>query len=302
MLKLKGIIPPMLTPLDQEKRVDEDSTRRLVNFMLRSGVDGLFILGTMGEGLALAAKERYRLTEIVRDEVRGRCPVLVGVSDTALEQTLDNVRASERLGADALVVLPPFFKLLSADDILEFYSKVAAAASLPLVIYSHPALTGNKIPLPVMKRLMAEPKFVGVKDSSGDFAYFSSLLALRDERKDFAVLEGDETALAPALLSGADGIVPGIGSLAARFFKRLSAASEAGDKRQALALQLELNRLRDGIYGPDVSDWLSGHKEALVYLGILAHPDTVYYQPLSAEKKARVHETVERWKNYLLGD
>ncbi|NLC47644.1 MAG: dihydrodipicolinate synthase family protein, partial [Firmicutes bacterium] len=294
MFKLKGIIPPMVTPLDRDKKVDEASTRRLVNFMLEAGVDGFFILGTMGEGLALSAAEKYRLVEIVLSEVRGKCPVIAGASDQAWEETVANVKQLERLGVDAVVVMqPPFFKLLSGEDIEKYFLAIAEATELPVVIYNHPSLTSNKIPLHNMQRLIANPRFAGVKDSSGDFDYLTSLLALRDgTRKEFSVLQGNEVALAPALLVGADGIVPGIGSLATRFVKQIYTAAEAGEKEQALNLQQKLNSLFDGIYGADVSDWLRGHKEALAYLGIIDCPETVYYQPLSAERKARVHAAV----------
>ena len=149
---------------------------------------------------------------------------------------------------------------------------------------------------------MASPQFAGV-NSSGDFDYLISLLALRNEtRREFSVLQGNEAALAPALLAGADGLVPGIGSLATRFVKKIYAAVRAGEKEEALDLQQKMNSFFDGIYGPDVSDWLRGHKEALAYLGIIDCPETVYYQPLSAERKARVHAAVERWKGFLVGE
>ena len=304
MFKLKGIIPPMVTPLDREKKVDEASTKRLVTFMLEAGVDGLFLLGTMGEGLALAAREKYRLVEIVLSEVRGRCPVIASASDPAWEETLANVKELERLGVDAVVVLQPaFFKLLSGEDVEKYFFAVAEATELPVVIYNNPSLTGNEIPLENMQRLMASPQFAGVKDSSGDFDYLTSLLALRNEtRREFSVLQGNEVALAPALLAGADGLVPGIGSLATRFVKKIYAAVRAGEKEEALDLQQKMNSFFDGIYGPDVSDWLRGHKEALAYLGIIDCPETVYYQPLSAERKARVHAAVERWKGFLVGE
>lgn len=304
MLKLEGIIPPMITPLNGKRKVDENSTRRLVDFMLTSGVDGLFLLGTMGEGLALEISEQYRLVELVLAEVGGRCPVLAGISDSSLEQTLANARKMERLGVDAVVVLQPsFFRLLSQSELEQFFLTVSNATTLPVVIYNNPGLTGNKISLTTMEKLMANPQFIGVKDSSGDFDYLTGCLALREKiRKDFAVMQGNEMAIASALIVGADGVVPGIGSLAGKFVKMIYTAAKAGKKEQALALQLELNELFAGIYGPDLSDWLRGQKEALAYLGIVHNPATVYYQPLAKEKRARVHVAVERWKEYLLGE
>lgn len=304
MLKLQGIIPPMITPLDNQRKVDEESARGLVNFMLESGVDGLFLLGTMGEGIALETSQQYRLVDIVLSEVAGNCPVLAGCSDSALKQTIKNARQLEQLGVDAVVVMQPaFFRMLSGSELEQYFLSVSQATALPVVIYNNPGLTGNKIPLATMEKLIANPKFIGVKDSSSDFDYLTSLLALRDKtRKDFAIMQGDELAIAPALLVGADGVVPGIGSLAGRFVKKIYQAAQAKDRERALTLQLELNELFAGVYGPDVSDWLRGQKEALAYLGIIHNPATVYYQPLSEEKIDRVHVAVERWKEYLLGE
>lgn len=293
----------MITPLDRQRRVDENSTRRLVNFMLASGVDGLFLLGTMGEGLALDTKEQYRLVETVLSEVRGSCPVVAGCSAPALAQTLVNAKQLEKLGVNALVVLqPPFFRFLSGTELEQFFLKVCEATTLPLIIYNNPVLTGNKIPLALMEKLMANPQFVGVKDSSSDFAYFTSLLALTNKsEKNFAVLQGDEMAIAPALFAGAEGVVPGIGSLASNFVKQIVAAAKESAKERALELQLKINELFAGIYGPDLSDWLRGQKEALVFLGIIDDANTIYYEPLSQEKRKRVQNTVEKWKEYLVG-
>lgn len=292
----------MITPLDSNEQVDEISTRRLVNFMLESGVDGFFLLGTMGEGVALSYPEKIRLVEIVLEEVKGRKPVLVGTGDSSLKRTLNASTKMQELGVDALVVTQPSFPpALPERELERYFFTVARELDAPVVIYNNPNSTGNRIPLATLERLAAEPGIVGTKDSTGDFGYLVETLAIRLRcGKDFRVLEGDEWAIAPAVLCGADGAVPGIGSLAGKLVRRIYEEARLGNREEAMELQFKLIELFRGIYGPDRKDWLAGHKEALAYLGIISNPASAVYMPLSDERRERVRKCVEEFREYLV--
>ncbi|NPV54876.1 MAG: dihydrodipicolinate synthase family protein [Firmicutes bacterium] len=302
MLKLGGVIPPMVTPLDRNGKVDEASTRRLVDFILNAGADGLFLLGTMGEGMALQNSEKTRLVEIVLDEVRGRCPVLAGAGDISFPRALENSFKLQELGVDAVVPMQPsFFRGLSGAEIEGYFVGIAERLDIPVVIYNNPGLAGNTIPLETLARLCSHPKIIGTKDSTGDFAYFvESLLIKARCNKPFSVLQGNEWSIAPSVLCGADGVVPGIGSLAGKLVKRIYEEARLGHPNEAMELQFTLMELFHGIYGSDRSDWLRGHKEALAYLGIISSPTTLPFRPMSEEGKARVRSCVDRLKDYLL--
>lgn len=300
MLALKGIIPPMVTPMDEEGRVDEASTRSLVQHMLKSGVDGFFLLGTMGEGASLCPEDKERLIRTVVSEVGGRVPVLAGATEATTARTVANAQRFEKLGVDAVVVMQPFFyKGLNQQEVEGHFLAVVESITKPVVIYNNPGLTGNAISLSTLGRLAAHPHIIGTKDSTANFSYFMEVLRIRARVKEFAVFQGDEWAVAASLLCGADGAVIGMGSLAGKLFKRLYTAAKLGNVAEAVQLQMTLIDMFDGIYDADRHQWLTGHKEALHYLGIIRCPKASVYQMLTWEERHRVRRCVDQYREYL---
>jgi dihydrodipicolinate synthase/N-acetylneuraminate lyase len=206
---IRGIVPPMATPLTGPDELDIPGLGRLIEHILQGGVDGLFILGTTGEGPALSHKLRRELIQRTCRQVAGRVPVLVGVSDSAYPELLQMTEYAADSGANAVVVAPPFYFPLSQPDLLRLIESLAARSPLPIYLYNQPELTKISFSPESVQRASVMPNVAGLKDSSGDMQYLKQVLERVRNLPGFSVLVGPEHLLHAALVSGAHGGVPG---------------------------------------------------------------------------------------------
>ena len=206
---VQGIITPMATPLAGPDELDVPGLRRLIEHILQGGVNGLFILGTTGEGPALSYRIRRELIQRTCQQVAGRVPVLVGVTDPAYAEMLQMTEYAAASGANAVVVAPPFYFPLSQSDLLRLIEGLASHSALPLYLYNQPELTKVSFAPETVERASAIPGVAGIKDSSGSMDYIKTVLGRMRGHPAFAVLVGPEHLLHEALKSGANGGVPG---------------------------------------------------------------------------------------------
>jgi len=204
----KGVIVPMVTPLNADESMDTGAVERLVNFLIGGGVHGIFTLGTTGEISRLDPGECLRTIKAVVSAVNGRLPVYAGISAHAgTKQTLRNLKQAERAGADFVVVtLPYYFPIEDVGEQIEFFLKIADAATCGILLYNIPWTVVASIQMETIECLAQHPNIIGIKDSSGDRDYLKQLLSLRDPES-FRVLCGHEDLFEPALLRETDGIV-----------------------------------------------------------------------------------------------
>jgi 4-hydroxy-tetrahydrodipicolinate synthase len=204
-----GIIPPMLTPLTPDERVDCAAVERLVNFLIGHGVHGLFILGSIGEGAFLRPAERRTLAEATIAAARGRVPVIAGVLEPGTEQVIEGMRLLALPGIAAYVVTTPYYYGgFPPASLGEHFRRVASAADRPILAYNIPQNTHVAMKADLMGELADVPNIVGVKDSAGDW-FEDQVLLLRPRRTGFAIFQGNQAYAGVSLLAGADGLVPG---------------------------------------------------------------------------------------------
>lgn len=229
----RGVIPALTTPLHKDETIDEEGLSKLVEYHISAGVGGIFVLGSMGEFTALEDKEKWRLVKLTVEKVGERVPVLAGASDTGTKRVIKNVLMVKELGADAAVVLPPYFYFLpDQKEIFKFYADVAEKTKFPIVIYHNPVMTKVRIEFETIFKLSKIENIIGIKDSSGDYPLVEKLI--KEIKGDsFFVFQGDERHLASAIVAGADGLVTGVGSLAPRIFVELYQAASRGDIKEA---------------------------------------------------------------------
>ncbi len=206
--KFKGVVPAMLTPLTKEKKIDLKATRKLVDFLLEKGVNGLFILGTFGEGLLFSVEERRRFVEEAMNHVNKRVPVIIYASCMEVEKTKELIKIAQDSRADAAVLVPPFYYHLSNKAIEEYFRKIFREFSnLSFFIYNIPQCTINEVNLSTLQNLAETcPNFVGLKNSKASLLNFQSFLPLQDR---ISLFMGEDPLDFPALLLGAEGIVSG---------------------------------------------------------------------------------------------
>ena len=269
-LPLTGIIPPLITPLLARDELDVAGLEKLIEHILSGGVNGLFILGTTGEGPSLSYRLRRELVERVCRQVKNRVPVLVGITDTAFVESVQLARHSAGAGASALVVAPPYYLPEAQPELQEYLDHLVAELPLPLFLYNMPALTKVHFELDTVRRAMAEPRIVGFKDSSGDLAYFKAAAELIKQRPDWSLLIGPEEKLFDSLQLGGHGGVSGGANLFPQLYVQLVAAHRAGNLARAQELQKQIQRVSDALYriGKYSSSIIKGIKCALACLGV----------------------------------
>jgi 4-hydroxy-tetrahydrodipicolinate synthase len=267
---LRGIIPPMVTPLLERDSLDVAGLERLIEHILVGGVHGLFILGTTGEAPSLSYRLRFELIERVCAQVKRRVPVLVGITDTSFVESVNIARKASDAGAQAVVLAPPYYFPAGQAELLEYLKHLTAELPLPLFLYNMPRYTKAIFEPETVRAALDISGIVGLKDSSGDMMYFHRLQSLPKDHPDFTLLMGPEELLAEAIFLGAHGGVCGGANLVPQLYVDLYNAARCRDLSAAGALHSRVMHISTTIYsvGRYESSFLKGLKCALSCLGI----------------------------------
>lgn len=213
--QIKGIIPPIVTPMNADESVNIPELRSQVERQIAGGVHGIFPFGTNGEGYILSLKEKEEILEAVVDQVKGRIPVYAGSGCISTQDTIYMSKRAEELGADVLSIITPSFAVASQKELYDHYVEVAKHVNIPIVLYNIPPRTGNKLlPETVAKLAKDVDVIMGAKDSSGDRDNLKAYIDLTQELdKDFSVLAGNDGNILFCLQNGGKGGIAGRANL-----------------------------------------------------------------------------------------
>jgi 4-hydroxy-tetrahydrodipicolinate synthase len=248
-----------------------------VGSILDGGCTGLFVLGGVGEGAWLSARQRAGIVRATVEATAGRAPVLVGLMLPGTAPARDEALRAADLGADALVVGTPYYFGADGPSQRRHVEAILRATPLPVLLYNIPQCTHAPLARETVSALAAEPRILGVKDSWGDLPYFQSLLDLKQIRPTFRVLQGHEHAALASLRLGADGLIPGHANIAPRLFVDLVHAARADDVATCQRLHariVDLTRLVALGFG------LAGLYAAAARLGLALNLPAEPWQPL----------------------
>ena len=255
--------------------------------MIVDGVHGLFVLGTTGEAAAVSVRMRKEIVEQVSRQTAGRIPVLVGVSDTSLVDALAAAEHAAAAGADAIVATTPYYLPLEQEELLDYFRALHDESPLPLYLYNMPGLTKTWISLEVVRAAMDWPNVHGLKDSSGDLAYFREIAADLHRRPDWSLLVGPEGLMVDTLAMGGHGCVGGGANVFPKLLVDLYEAATRGDQAETERLQAQLRTLSviygDGQYGACA---VRGIKCALSLLDICDEQMAATFRQATAEQRA----------------
>jgi dihydrodipicolinate synthase/N-acetylneuraminate lyase len=268
--RFRGIIPPMITPLTDDLRLDVSGLERLVAHLVDGGVHGLFLLGSCGEGPVLATDVQRELIARTTSLVAGRIPVIVGITDACVAESLALAGHAADCGADAVVAAAPFYFPMSQEQLARWAERLAAHLPLPMLFYNMPAMVKVSIEPETMRRLCQSPNIIGFKDSSFDLPLFEQLTAVgREERPEWAIFVGPEEFLPAAHACGADGAIPGGANIAPQLFAAMADALVDGRQDLVAALHARANLLQPlyGLGGTPGS-FIVGIKTAVAMLGL----------------------------------
>lgn len=245
MTVLKGIIPPIITPMNEDESINAGELRNQVNRLIGAGVHGLFPFGTNGESYILSEKEKEQVLSVVVEETAGRVPVYAGTGCVGTKDTIRMSQMAESLGADVLSVITPWFAKASDDELYDHYCAMAKAVKIPVVLYNIPARTGNSLSPALVKRLSQVENIAGVKDSSGNFDNMLQYLEKTRENKDFAVLSGNDSLILWNLIAGGSGGIAGCANVYPETMTAIYERFMDGDLEEARKAQDSIRSFRD---------------------------------------------------------
>lgn len=237
----KGVIPALVTPFTKEFEVDEKALRRLIDFVIQNGVSSVFPCATTGEFTSMTIEERKRIVEIAIDHVNGKVPIIAGTGDAGTKAAIEYSKHAEDAGADAILVVSPFYLKPTDKEVFEHYVKIADAVDLPIILYNIPQVTGVEIPWWVVEALAERDNIVGIKDSSGNMPYMTALFE-KIYGKISIMCGHDEIAMA-ALAAGADGLILASANLIPDIWVQIYNLVKKGNLEEARALQRKIQTL-----------------------------------------------------------
>ncbi len=292
--RLRGIVPPLITPLRDRDALDIAGLERLIEHILAGGVHGLFILGTSGEGPNLSHHLRRDLISRVCRQVSRRVPVLVCITDTSFVEARQIASDAADAGADAVVSAPPYYLPLGQPELVTFMQRLLEGLPLPLFLYNAPVVTKAPFAPETLRQLSQLERIIGIKDSSGDLEYFATVVALKRQRPDWSVFVGPEHLLLQTLRLGGDGGVNGGANFMPELFVSLFEAATRGDNDRAEQLQKKLLALgRIYAVGRHASAGVKAMKCACSLLGLCEDKMTEPFEPFDKTDREKIQAALE---------
>ena len=236
--KLRGAMTALVTPFHEDGSVDLDAVGRIASWQIEQGIHGLVPCGTTGEGATLSAEERQSVIGAVVRAADGRVPVVAGCGSNDTRQTVDSARQAADAGADALLVVTPYYNKPNRSGMIAHYEAVVAATPLPVVVYNVPGRTGQDIGAGLTLELAQLPGITAVKEASGNLQQIAEIVAGRPEG--FSVLSGDDALAYPTVALGADGVISVVSNEAPAEAAGMISSALKGDMDGARQLHYQL--------------------------------------------------------------
>ena len=287
---LRGCATALVTPFTADDSVDEARMRALVERQIAGGVKLLVPCGTTGEGATLTAEEQTRVIRITVEAGRGRARVIAGVGTNSTAVAIERAQAARATGADAVLVVAPYYNKPTQAGLTAHFTAVAAAVpGVPVVLYNVPGRTASNIQAPTVLGLARDVEnIVGVKEASGDFAQIMAIL--RDRPQGFRVLSGDDAVTLPLVALGADGIVSVVSNEVPDLMARLSELALQGKWDEARALHYRLLPLMEANF---IESNPGPVKAAMALQGLLEETYRLPLVPVQEKTRARLRELLQ---------
>ncbi|SMP77373.1 4-hydroxy-tetrahydrodipicolinate synthase [Neorhodopirellula lusitana] len=302
--RITGILTPNITPVDARGRLDEETLRQYVDWLIEKGVDGIYPNGSTGEFVRFSPEERQRVAQVVVDQTNGRVPVLAGAAEANADETIRACNAYGQMGVRAVAIVSPFYYRVSSESVYAFFAEIARHVDVDVTLYNIP-LFASPIDVETVTRLASEyPRIVGIKDSSGDVPNMMRMMAkIRPMRDDFSFLTGWDSALAPMLIAGIDGGTNASSGVLPELTSAIFRSVQSDDVSEAISLQYELIEVFDQLMslGEFPDGVRAGTKARGWDLGTGRAPKTAGQREAVAAGEAKIASTVQRVLDRLAG-
>jgi 4-hydroxy-tetrahydrodipicolinate synthase len=297
MFQPKGVIPALVTPLDQNGQLLEDALRKVIDYTIDSGVHGLFVLGSTGEIYGLDYEQKKRVLEITVDQAAGRVPVYAGASEITTRDCIKTTQLAESVGGiSAVSVLTPYFLTPNQEELKEHYKAIAKSTKLPVILYGNDDKTQVNITPETCVELSKVDNIIGIKDSSGDMTKMAEYIR-RTQGKDFSVLAGRDTLIFANLCYGGVGAIASTANVAPKIVSGIYDAYVAGEFEKARQLQFKLAPLRIAF---GLGTFPVVMKEALRYVGIDVGVTLAPAGEMSPQNREKLIEVLKELEVYQI--
>lgn len=284
-----GAIVAIITPF-KDGKIDEQSFRDLINFQIKGGVSGIVPCGTTGESATLTHEEHERVIDICVEEVGKRVPVIAGTGSNSTAEAIRLTKHARDAGADAALLITPYYNKPTQKGLYSHYSAVAAACDIPQVLYNVPGRTGVNMAVETVVELSKIDVIVGVKEASGDLVKCSYIA--RDTRDDFCVLSGEDALNLPILCVGGSGAVSVTANILPEKLSGLMNAWSAGDIPGARALHSELLEINNMLF---IETNPIPVKTALALMGMVREEFKLPLCPMSEGPRKKLEDTLKKY-------
>lgn len=282
---IKGSIVAIITPMKVSGAIDEEAFLRLIAWHLQEGAQGVVVLGSTGEGITILAEERARLIQLAISHVQGKVPVIVGTGSASTAQSIEFTKQAKELGADAALLVTPYYNKPTQQGLIEHFKAIAKAISFPQIVYNVPGRTCcDMLPMTVAKLAATCPEVIGVKEATGRVERVKELKALDCH---IAQWSGDDLTALDFVLEGGDGVITVVGNVAPRAMATLCRQALAEHSESARNINEKLMDLHVKLFvesNPIPTKWLLAH------LGMIQPGIRLPLTPLSE----RYHEAVKK--------
>lgn len=291
----KGIYTPLITIFDENGGIDKENSKVLIEKLINDGVDGIVVLGSVGEFFNFSLEEKKDYIKFVSEVMNGRTKLIIGTGSNNIEEVIELNKCSKEVNANGVLIITPYFFGLDENYIYEYYSTVAKNTELPIIIYNFPARTSINVSYELVLRLASEFKnIVGIKDTTDSISNVRKFVQkIKKVHKEFCVISGFDEYLVPNLLSGGDGIIGGLTNIDAKLFIDTYKAFLDKDFEKLLILQDKINKLTE-LY--DLTNpFIVGLKEA-VKISLKLDINTSlrnYGIKVNGESKEKIKELVQ---------
>ncbi|QCE33713.1 4-hydroxy-tetrahydrodipicolinate synthase [Acetobacteraceae bacterium] len=289
MKRFEGYTTALVTPFLEDGTLDRQSFRRIVKAQKDAGIHGLLVAGTTGESPSLSLEERRLLMEDVRSEVKNSIPLMVGVGANTTSYTIALAKEAEKEGADALLVVTPYYNRPSQEGIYRHFMTVADATSVPLWLYDVPGRTGVRLSLETIKRLSHHANIVGIKDATGDLE--QPIVLSNEILKDFSQLGGEDALSLPYFIAGGDGCISVTANVAPHLCVAMYEYWKKGNIVEAQKLQRALFSLHKAMF---MESSPSPAKSALADLGLISENLRLPLVPVQSPSKEAIRKILTK--------
>ncbi|HEY0196901.1 MAG TPA: 4-hydroxy-tetrahydrodipicolinate synthase [Methanobacterium sp.] len=292
-MKLEGTIVAMVTPFNSEDEVNQVGMRENINYLIDRGVEGVLAAGTTGESATITHVEQRKMMDILVDEVAGKVKTIAGAGSNSSKESLGLVKYAENAGADAALVITPYYNKPQPHGLYEHYKLLTDSTDIPIIVYNVPSRTGTDIDVETIGKVSQLDNIIGIKEANPDLDKVSQIQKKLEElgnRDDFRIISGNDNLTLPMISLGAKGVISVVANVDPERMSQMVRYALQGDYAKALELHYELYHLMKVLF---IESNPVPTKESLNLMGRPAGPVRMPLGPLKEESKEKLKKVLQ---------